>query len=250
MLGVVSVYQCWHLRLSGAVCSAVTEAVMTDCTKLIFFFFLISVQLNSACVLRFYQIRASLKVPPRFPHKVETSLLHPGGKITEVVLIWMWFEFSSGYLHTQNDSSNQIKDTVNTWGWSWRGVSFHHCSLLASFHGKYFSALQFVEAVASVRQASSPVCLPWPVQKSVGKIGLSRDLGIFIVSRKKMQWITFKVLLFPNLAKWSAAYWIFFLLLARCSKGGLLPVRTTWIRNFAPKSSYKQHMMAAACRPL
>lgn len=27
----------------------------------------------------FYQIRASLKVPPRFPHKVETSLLHPGG---------------------------------------------------------------------------------------------------------------------------------------------------------------------------
>lgn len=86
MLGVVSVYQCWHLRLSGAVCSAVTEAVMTDWTKLIYFF-LISVQLNSACVLRFYQIRASLKVPPRFPHKVETSLLHPGGKITEVVLI-------------------------------------------------------------------------------------------------------------------------------------------------------------------
>lgn len=97
MLGVVSVYQCWHLRLSGAVCSAVTEAVMTDWTKLIYFFiFLISVQLNSACVLRFYQIRASLKVPPRFPHKVETSLLHPGGKITEVVLSWMWFEFSSG----------------------------------------------------------------------------------------------------------------------------------------------------------
>uniref|UniRef100_A0A8D3C2J2 Family with sequence similarity 135 member A n=1 Tax=Scophthalmus maximus TaxID=52904 RepID=A0A8D3C2J2_SCOMX len=27
----------------------------------------------------FYQIRASLKVPPRVPHKVETSLLHPGG---------------------------------------------------------------------------------------------------------------------------------------------------------------------------
>ncbi|XP_039995548.1 protein FAM135A [Xiphias gladius] len=27
----------------------------------------------------FYQIRASLKVPPRIPHKVETSLLHPGG---------------------------------------------------------------------------------------------------------------------------------------------------------------------------
>ncbi|KAM8738540.1 protein FAM135A isoform 2-T2 [Acanthopagrus schlegelii] len=28
----------------------------------------------------FYQIRANLKVPPRVPHKVETSLLHPGGK--------------------------------------------------------------------------------------------------------------------------------------------------------------------------
>uniref|UniRef100_A0A671WZC0 Family with sequence similarity 135 member A n=1 Tax=Sparus aurata TaxID=8175 RepID=A0A671WZC0_SPAAU len=27
----------------------------------------------------FYQIRANLKVPPRVPHKVETSLLHPGG---------------------------------------------------------------------------------------------------------------------------------------------------------------------------
>ncbi|XP_059215081.1 protein FAM135A isoform X4 [Centropristis striata] len=27
----------------------------------------------------FYQIRAGLKVPPRVPHKVETSLLHPGG---------------------------------------------------------------------------------------------------------------------------------------------------------------------------
>ncbi|XP_041866375.1 protein FAM135A isoform X2 [Melanotaenia boesemani] len=27
----------------------------------------------------FYQMRASLKVPPRVPHKVETSLLHPGG---------------------------------------------------------------------------------------------------------------------------------------------------------------------------
>uniref|UniRef100_A0A3Q3FA61 Family with sequence similarity 135 member A n=1 Tax=Labrus bergylta TaxID=56723 RepID=A0A3Q3FA61_9LABR len=27
----------------------------------------------------FYQIRASLKVPPRVPHKVEASLLHPGG---------------------------------------------------------------------------------------------------------------------------------------------------------------------------
>ncbi|KAG7513047.1 hypothetical protein JOB18_046095 [Solea senegalensis] len=27
----------------------------------------------------FYQIRASLKMPPRIPHKVETSLLHPGG---------------------------------------------------------------------------------------------------------------------------------------------------------------------------
>lgn len=27
----------------------------------------------------FYQIRASVKVPPRVPHKVETSLLHPGG---------------------------------------------------------------------------------------------------------------------------------------------------------------------------
>ncbi|XP_044228433.1 protein FAM135A isoform X1 [Thunnus albacares] len=27
----------------------------------------------------FYQIRGSLKVPPRVPHKVETSLLHPGG---------------------------------------------------------------------------------------------------------------------------------------------------------------------------
>uniref|UniRef100_H3C9T3 Family with sequence similarity 135 member A n=1 Tax=Tetraodon nigroviridis TaxID=99883 RepID=H3C9T3_TETNG len=27
----------------------------------------------------FYQIRASLKVPPRVPHKVECSLLHPGG---------------------------------------------------------------------------------------------------------------------------------------------------------------------------
>ncbi|KAK9541684.1 hypothetical protein VZT92_001707 [Zoarces viviparus] len=27
----------------------------------------------------FYQIRAGLKVPPRIPHKVETSLLHPGG---------------------------------------------------------------------------------------------------------------------------------------------------------------------------
>lgn len=27
----------------------------------------------------FYQMRASLKVPPRIPHKVETSLLHPGG---------------------------------------------------------------------------------------------------------------------------------------------------------------------------
>ncbi|XP_069000976.1 protein FAM135A isoform X1 [Embiotoca jacksoni] len=27
----------------------------------------------------FYQMRASLKVPPRVPHKIETSLLHPGG---------------------------------------------------------------------------------------------------------------------------------------------------------------------------
>ncbi|XP_034057799.1 protein FAM135A isoform X1 [Gymnodraco acuticeps] len=27
----------------------------------------------------FYQIRAGLKVPPRVPHKIETSLLHPGG---------------------------------------------------------------------------------------------------------------------------------------------------------------------------
>ncbi|XP_034537218.1 protein FAM135A isoform X2 [Notolabrus celidotus] len=27
----------------------------------------------------FYQLRASLKVPPRVPHKVEASLLHPGG---------------------------------------------------------------------------------------------------------------------------------------------------------------------------
>ncbi|KAM4730342.1 protein FAM135A isoform 2-T2 [Anableps anableps] len=27
----------------------------------------------------FYQMRGSLKVPPRVPHKVETSLLHPGG---------------------------------------------------------------------------------------------------------------------------------------------------------------------------
>ncbi|CAB1449057.1 unnamed protein product [Pleuronectes platessa] len=27
----------------------------------------------------FYQIRSNLKVPPRVPHKVETSLLHPGG---------------------------------------------------------------------------------------------------------------------------------------------------------------------------
>lgn len=27
----------------------------------------------------FYQIRGSVKVPPRVPHKVETSLLHPGG---------------------------------------------------------------------------------------------------------------------------------------------------------------------------
>uniref|UniRef100_A0A4W6EGV7 Family with sequence similarity 135 member A n=1 Tax=Lates calcarifer TaxID=8187 RepID=A0A4W6EGV7_LATCA len=27
----------------------------------------------------FYQIRASLKLPPRVPHKIETSLLHPGG---------------------------------------------------------------------------------------------------------------------------------------------------------------------------
>lgn len=25
-------------------------------------------------------MRGSLKVPPRVPHKVETSLLHPGGK--------------------------------------------------------------------------------------------------------------------------------------------------------------------------
>ena len=32
------------------------------------------------CIFRFYQIRANLKVPPRVPHKVETSLLHPGGK--------------------------------------------------------------------------------------------------------------------------------------------------------------------------
>lgn len=32
------------------------------------------------CIFRFYQIRAGLKVPPRVPHKVETSLLHPGGK--------------------------------------------------------------------------------------------------------------------------------------------------------------------------
>uniref|UniRef100_A0A3B4Y8R1 Family with sequence similarity 135 member A n=1 Tax=Seriola lalandi dorsalis TaxID=1841481 RepID=A0A3B4Y8R1_SERLL len=30
---------------------------------------------------RFYQIRASLKVPPRVPHKVETSLLHPGSDL-------------------------------------------------------------------------------------------------------------------------------------------------------------------------
>ncbi|NP_001135125.1 FAM135A [Salmo salar] len=27
----------------------------------------------------FYQIRASMKVPPRVPHKVEASLLHPPG---------------------------------------------------------------------------------------------------------------------------------------------------------------------------
>lgn len=39
MQGVVSVSQCWHLRLSSAVCSAFTRAVMTDWTKLISFFF-------------------------------------------------------------------------------------------------------------------------------------------------------------------------------------------------------------------
>lgn len=32
------------------------------------------------CIFSFYQIRATLKVPPRVPHKVETSLLQLGGK--------------------------------------------------------------------------------------------------------------------------------------------------------------------------
>lgn len=77
-----------------------------------FFPLCVSVQLNSVCILRFYQIRASLKVPPRVPHKVETSLLHPGGKGTCAV-IW-YHDFIDlnlqlvfcthflGGLHTQN----------------------------------------------------------------------------------------------------------------------------------------------------
>lgn len=35
-----------------------------------------------ACDDRFYQIRASMKVPPRIPQRVEASLLHPIGKNT------------------------------------------------------------------------------------------------------------------------------------------------------------------------
>lgn len=53
---------------------------------------------SNTFISRFYQIRASLKVPTRVPHKVETSLLHPGGKyisedmysITQVCIHRFW----------------------------------------------------------------------------------------------------------------------------------------------------------------
>lgn len=86
MLGVVSIYRYWHLKLTRAVCSPFTETVMMLWAKSAFFLSQSVVQLNSVCILRFYQIRASLKVPPRVPHKVETSLLHPGGKGTCAVI--------------------------------------------------------------------------------------------------------------------------------------------------------------------
>lgn len=39
------------------------------------------------CIFRFYQIRGSLKVPPRVPHKVECSLLHPGGNYVSYIFL-------------------------------------------------------------------------------------------------------------------------------------------------------------------
>lgn len=50
---------------------------------------------SSVSVFRFYQIRACLKVPPRVPHKVECSLLHPGGTVWKRTILLLWHQLSA-----------------------------------------------------------------------------------------------------------------------------------------------------------